>query len=148
MPNQVRKGNTMNQPMHEYPPNCLISFRLLLLFALVTVLVGCATPEMTRKFASSRDMQLISATRPLVAACILQQLKTTTSHEIIESAESVQLKSGEVTLRIYDLEDWVGGTMVTLYVNSSLHMKKARLVIDHCRGQLESPKPPPQSPAN
>ena len=137
----------MNQPRQDYLRCCHISFRLFIMFVLVAVLVGCATPETTRKFASSRDMQLISATRPLVAACISQQLKTTTSYEVIETAESVQLKSGEVTLRIYDLEDWVGGTMVTLYVNSSIHMKKARLVIDNCRGQLESTKPPQLSPA-
>jgi hypothetical protein len=138
----------MNQSMQEYLPRCQISCRLLLLFASVAVLVGCAiTPDMTRKFAASRDMQLISATRPLVAACISQQLKATTSYEVIERAESVQLKTGEITLVIYDLEDWVGGTMVTLFVNSFLR-EKARLVIDHCRVQLESPKPPPQSPAN
>ena len=65
----------------------------------------------------------------------------------METTESIYLKSGETTLYIYDLEDWVGGTMVTLYVGSSLYMEKARSVIDHCRGQLESPKQPPQSPA-
>jgi len=47
------------------------------------------------------------------------------------------------TLRIYDLEDWVGGTMVVIYgdINSFFVSKDVQSVVDACRRQLEPLKP-------
>jgi len=138
----------VNQSIQKYLKHSMISFRLFLLLALLSVLVSCAvTPTMVRKFSTSRDMQLIAAKRPLVAACISQQFKATTSYVVVEEEDSLQINSGENTLRIYDLEDWVGGTMVTIFEAENFGIEEARLVIDYCRKQLESPKPPPRRSA-
>lgn len=139
----------MNKPIQEYLSHGLISFRILMLFALVAVLVSCAaTPDFQRRYSANRETQMISAKRPLVASCISQQLKATTTDEVIESEESVVLMVGKFTLRVYDLEDGVGGTMVTFFGGSFLCMEEYRLVISNCRVKLESPKPPLKNPAN
>jgi hypothetical protein len=92
---------------------------------------------------------MIPAIRPLVVSCIAQQLKTfSSSSTVIESKESLVLMVGEITIRVYDLEDGVGGTMVTLYGSSSYDMPKALEVLNQCRKQLESPKSMPQSSVN
>jgi len=119
-----------------------------LLIMLVSILVGCAVSADRIRRTGSKEMQLISATRPLVYSCILQQTKVSTSspgwfegYEVVENKNSIQLKSGDITVRVYDLEDWVGGTMVTIYVDATgIYMKEAKLIIDFCRKQLESQK--------
>ena len=106
------------------------------------VIGGCVvSPEMVRR-QPSRDTQVIPAPRAAVAACIAKQLRATSSYETVEGADSVHLKSGDVTLRIYDLRDAAGGTMVTLFVQSvgSLYVAESLAVLDHCRGQLGAPK--------
>jgi len=140
----------MNKPTHKFLFHSLISFRVLMLFAFMAVLISCSiTPDFQRKHSTNRSIQMISAKRPLVVSCIAQQLKTfSSSSTIIESKESLVLKEGEITIRVYDLEDGVGGTMVTLYGSSSYDMPKALEVLNQCRKQLEAPKPPPQNPAN
>lgn len=102
------------------------------------VIAGCVvSPEMVRR-TPARDRQVIPAPRAAVAACIAKQLRATSSYETVEAAGSVQLRSGEVTLRIYDLEDALGGTMVTLFVQSvgSMYVAESLAVLDHCRKQL------------
>ena len=120
---------------------------LWILFTTSIALVGCAvTPDFVRRNNPNRESVVISAKRPLVKTCISQQLKKTaeswsySSYRVIESEESVLFMSGEMTIRIYDLEDSVEGTIVTFY-SSSIFASKARSVIDYCRDQFESQKP-------
>jgi hypothetical protein len=140
----------MTKLIQEHLSYGFISFRVLMLFVLTASLIGCSiTPEMVRKQAANRETQVISAKRPLVASCIAQQLKqetkSTSSYKVIESEESIVLMQTGVTVRLYDLEDSIGGTMVTFYCGSPFHRKECLSVIDHCREQFESPKAPPQS---
>lgn len=132
----------------QNPKKCLArcGSLMLLIFLLVpiTILSGCAgTPDNVRRYGRAREMQFISAKRPLIAACISTQLKKTTTDEIDERPDSVMLVSKGETLRIYDLEDWVGGTMVVIYgdINSFFVSKDVQSVVDACRRQLEPLKP-------
>ena len=114
-------------------------------FICMIVIVGCdATPDMAHR-GSARDVQFIPAKRSDVSACIALQLKALRYFKVIESVESVQLKKGDLTTRVYVLEESVGGTTVTLYSSSR---KNAKDVISRCREYLGSPKPLPQRPAN
>ena len=144
----------MNKLIRKHLLNGLILFRLFVLLTLMVVFVSCAvTPEFTRKHVASKGTLIISAKRPLVASCISQELKQATKatssslYKVIESEESVILMSGDITVRIYDLEDSVGGTMVTLFYSSSFK-NETLSIIDNCRRQLESPKSMPQSSGN
>lgn len=119
-----------------------MNIKLCLLLAILFLIAGCAiTPDMVRRRPAT-DMQVINAPRPAVAACISKRLKETktTSQEVIEGEKFVQLKAdilGEITVRLYDLDDAVGGTMVTLFArNLEVYETEAKLVIEHCRAQL------------
>jgi hypothetical protein len=115
-------------------------------FFCLLVIAGCASsPDMVRKRPSA-DVQLVPAKRADVAACIGLQLKAIEYFEVVESVESVQLKTGDTTIRLYDLEEAVGGTTVTLYTSS--YIESAKKVIERCREYLGSRKPLPQRPAN
>ena len=121
--------------------NLLIQKYLIILVSIL-ILFGCAvTPEMTRK-TGARDTQIISAKRSAVASCISRRLNTLFSgsiwgYRVIEDGESsVQLESGGVTMCVYDLEEWSGGTMVTLYEPSSFGIEETLSITDHCRNKL------------
>lgn len=139
----------MNKTFQEYLSHRSIPFRALILLALIAVLISCAiTPDMKRKRSRHQEIYQISAKRPSVASCISQQLKedpVNKHFKIVESEDSIIIMSGEMTLRIYDLEDCVGGTMVTLYQSSPYRIEISRSAIKNCRAQLESPKPEPQA---
>lgn len=139
----------MNKIFQECLSHGLISLKILMLFALISVSVSCAiTPDYQRRHNKNRETHMISAQLPLVASCIAKRVKSTNSYEVIETKEAVILMSGKITLRIYDLEDAVGGTMITLYEGGGvLFLKEGRSVIEYCREQLEKVKPIPQSPA-
>ena len=142
----------MNKLIEGYLSHGSISLRILMLFMLTVVLVGCAmSPEFVRKNIPNKGTLIISAKRPLVASCISQQLrqkiKAVSLYKVIESEDSVVLMSGSFPVRMYDLEDSVGGTMVTLFY-SAPYKKETLSVIDDCRGQLESLKSQPQNPTN
>jgi hypothetical protein len=115
-----------------------------ILFGISVLLTSCTvTPDFQRRHNHNRETFMISAKRPLVAACISQKLRETitswsySSYKVIESEDSILFISGEITVRIYDLEDSVQGTIITLYSSS---LSKARPVIDSCREQLEYKK--------
>lgn len=132
----------MNKPIQEFRHYLFITSSILISLVIIALLASCAiTPDFQRRYAHHRETYTISAKRSLIAACISQQLKATTSYKVIESESSVLLMSGETTLQVYDLEDSVGGTVITLYVGSPFYKKEARAVIDACRGKLESQKP-------
>lgn len=105
------------------------------------MVASCAvTPERARSRGVT-DIQVIPAPLPTVAACIAENLKETTSHNVIEEKNSVMAVTGEITVRIYDLEDVAGGTMVTLYAkNLSVYETQSKLVIEYCRTKLATPK--------
>lgn len=120
--------------------------RCCIMVVAISMLVGCSVAADTIRKTASRDMQIIYAKRPLTATCISQQLKTIYSgsiwnYEVVEDrGKSILLQSGDIIMCIYDLEDWTGGTMVTLFESSSFGIEETKNIVNYCRKQLEFPK--------
>lgn len=118
-----------------------MNIKLGLSLAVFSMVASCAvTPERARSRGVT-DIQVIQAPLPAVAACIAGNLKETTSHDVIEENNSVIAVGLGNPIRIYDLENVTGGTMVTLYArNLSVYETQAKLVIEYCRIKLATPK--------
>ena len=130
----------------------------ILLSMCLLLVVGCApSPDYVRRMAANCEPVYVAAKRSEVAASITQQLKVIAAlkpdnHwqviEVVETkaslpfdaprnVESVQFKSDDRFFWVFDLEDAVSGTMVTVYAWAGGSVGKALEIVDRARRSLE-----------
>lgn len=88
----------------------------------------------------ARDIKEIGASKSEVAACLTNKLQTETSYQVAADEKAVMLRSGDLTMRVFDLEESKHGTLITLYVASPFHVAQSSKMIDDCQAQLERSK--------
>lgn len=105
----------------------------------LVLLAGCSISAETLRKMPAREIKEIDASKSKVAACLAGKLKET-SYEVTTREDSVTLRSGAITLRVFDLEESTHGTLVTVYVASAFHITQSKNMLDECQAQLEGGK--------
>jgi len=105
----------------------------------LVVLAGCSVSADTIRKSPAREIREIEASKSDVAACLARKLKET-SYEVTTNADSVVLRSGGITMRIFDLEESTHGTLVTMFVGSAFHVTQSKNLLEECKVQLEESK--------
>lgn len=85
-------------------------------------------------------MQLIAAPLQSVGSCLAAEMRTkdlSSFAAVVETPKYVQLKMGDTSLRLFDLEEAVGGTLVTTYTSPfQTYIDKAKADVDSCNVKL------------
>lgn len=105
----------------------------------LVVLAGCSVSADTVRKSPAREIKEIEASKSDVAACLARKLKET-SYEVTTSPNSVALRAGGITMRVFDLEESTHGTLVTMFVGSPFHVTQSKNLLEECRVQLEGGK--------
>ena len=77
--------------------------------------------------------------RQVVLQCLSSELKTSISsiYTVVEAPNDVQMMMGSATIRLYEVSDAVGGTLVTLYItNMQTYVDEAKALIARCQSKL------------